>query len=194
MPKVGQRSALRSRLLRVFAGFDACDLPESAPAIGSQTFMRLPCATGLGGHYPAHRLAIGRRRNERPEVVRAHGVTYVGVQLARPSVIGGAASTSYPTTRLHHQGIPERCGPMLQSAAGSGRHIWALSGFCDARRTGLTLLLHLAGDVTVATVIWWPCHHGADPRRSIGLAGQGKRMKVCDPMAGALSGRSQVRK
>src|SRR4051794_11060302 len=42
MPKVGQRSALRSRLLRVFAGFDACDLPESAPAIGSQTFMRLP--------------------------------------------------------------------------------------------------------------------------------------------------------
>src|SRR4051812_140640 len=50
MPKVGQRSALRSRLLRVFAGFDACDLPESAPAIGSQTFMRLPCRlTGLGG-------------------------------------------------------------------------------------------------------------------------------------------------
>src|SRR4051812_48456734 len=46
MPKVGQRSALRSRLLRVFAGFDACDLPESAPAIGSQTFMRLPCGTG----------------------------------------------------------------------------------------------------------------------------------------------------
>src|SRR3954471_17645496 len=44
MPKVGQRSALRSRLLRVFAGFDACDLPESAPAIGSQTFMRLPWA------------------------------------------------------------------------------------------------------------------------------------------------------
>src|SRR4051795_3249620 len=42
MPKVGQRSALRSRLLRVFAGFDACDLPESASAIGSQTFMRLP--------------------------------------------------------------------------------------------------------------------------------------------------------
>src|SRR4051794_33117392 len=113
MPKVGQRSALRSRLLRVFAGFDACDLPESAPAIGSQTFMRLPCATGLGGHYPAHRLAIGRRRNEGPEVVRAHGVAYVGVQLARPSVIGGAASTSYPTTRLHHQGIPQRDFKML---------------------------------------------------------------------------------
>src|SRR3954451_15904570 len=50
----------------------------------------------------------GRRRNERPEVVRAHGVAYVGVQLARPSVIGGAASTSYTTTRLHHQGIPKR--------------------------------------------------------------------------------------
>src|SRR4051794_31711019 len=118
MPKVGQRSALRSRLLRVFAGFDACDLPESAPAIGSQTFMRLPCATGLGGHYPAHRLAIGRRRNEGPEVVRAHGVAYVGVQLARPSVIGGAASTSYPTTRLHHQGIPscDGSGPMPAKA------------------------------------------------------------------------------
>src|SRR4051795_8167616 len=35
-------------------------------------------------------------------------------------------------------------------------------------------------------------------RRSIGRYGepswQGKRMKVCDPIAGALSGRSQVRK
>ena len=35
-------------LCRAPQGFGPCDLPESAPAIGSQTFMRWPCPNRLG--------------------------------------------------------------------------------------------------------------------------------------------------
>src|SRR3954462_14424592 len=55
MPEIGQQSVLRSRPFLGSAGFRTCDLPESAPAIGSQTFMRLPCQGGGGqSDLPAH--------------------------------------------------------------------------------------------------------------------------------------------
>src|SRR5215212_4364142 len=125
MPKVGQRSALRSRLLRVFAGFDACDLPESAPAIGSQTFMRLPAtptrATSVDAPFRA-------RGNFRTVVARGRMLPSVRPLVRQRTAAGlyGSSRTgsrSQPRTRgtVLHTGYPDPVSPTVAPCRPSAR-------------------------------------------------------------------------
>jgi hypothetical protein len=145
--------------------------------------------------------------SQRPRII-ARGLSECGI-MAAPSergnhllslrqIAAGLNRRGIPTARWARSAVPVRRGSLTASKVGgrNGQTLLPCSG-CVAPQPGNPKKAPRAcssgadscseGRKTPSTK---PTHHVHVLFQSVG--GQGKRMKVCDPMAGALSGRAQA--